>query len=179
LVGLLQPYLTDRSGALLDIGGGGSSDSTLFFEFVDHVTVVDVSDVGLQQAKERADAAGVSLVTVEADLEGFPDALPRGPYRYIGNANFLSKALIPTMINRLEPGGLLAMIVATLTNLERNKHPSARFLVAPDELPQLLFENQEGLELLHHSEEWRENGRHEAHCVIKRTGQVEEPASSI
>jgi hypothetical protein len=145
---------------------------------VDRVTVCDVSDVGLQQAKERAVAAGYELVTAEVDLEQSPETLPEGPFRYIGNANFLVKSLIPIMIQRLEPEGVLAMVIATTSNLERNAHPSARFCVAPNELPALLL-SHEGVELLHHSEDWRENGRHESHCVVKRIVDAPEPAASI
>ena len=121
----------------------------------------------LQQAKQRAAAAGYSLETAEADLEQSPSSLPEGPFTAIGNANFLVRPLVPVMIDRLAPGGVLGMVVATTTNLERNPHPSARFCVAPGELRQLLLAHG-GVELLHNSEAWRENGRHEAHCVVRR-----------
>ena len=81
-------------------------------------------------------------------------------------ANYLQRDLFPTMVDGLAPGGLLGVVIATTTNLERNEKPGRPFLLEPGELPGLAT----GLEILHHSEDWRVNDRHEAHLVARRTG---------
>ena len=160
LVELLEPWLPE-SGTLLDVAGGGSHDSLHFARLGLDVTVADVSDVGLIQARQRALAEDLTIDTVEVDLEEQP--LPSGPFDVITVANYLQRNLFPEMIERLEAGGILGVIIATERNLERNDRPGRPFLVSADEVASLVG----GMEVVHHSEEWRDNGRHEAHLVAR------------
>ena len=161
LVDLLEPWLPE-SGRLLDIAGGGSADSLAFARHGLDVTVADVSDVGLATARRRAEEAGLTISTVEVDLES--DPLPDGPWDVITVANYLQRDLFPTLLAALSPGGLLGVVIATNTNLERHDKPGMPFLLGPGELPTLVGP----AEILHHSEDWRRNGRHEAHLVARR-----------
>ncbi len=161
LLDLIQPWLPE-SGRLLDIAGGGSSTSLEFARRGFEVTVADVSDVGLIQARQRALAEELQISTVEVDLKTEP--LPAGPWDVITLANYLQRDLFESMAAALAPGGLLGVIIATKTNLERNERPGAPFSVDPDELPRLVPD----LEIIHHSAEWRPNKRHEAHLVARR-----------
>jgi 2-polyprenyl-3-methyl-5-hydroxy-6-metoxy-1,4-benzoquinol methylase len=161
LVDLLEPWLPS-SGRLLDIAGGGSAAALEFARRGLEVTVCDVSDVGLATARARADEHGLHLDTVELDLESAP--LPEGPWDVITLANYLQRDLFTATAERLAPGGLLGVVIATTANLERHDRPGRPFLLEPDELPELI----EGLDVVHHSEEWRANGRHEAHLVARR-----------
>jgi tellurite methyltransferase len=158
LVDLLAPWLPP-SGRLLDIAGGGSPASLSFARHGLEVTVCDISDVGLARARRHAEEAGLTLQTVLLDLEH--DPLPVGPWNVVTIANYLQRDLFPEIIERLAPGGLLGVVIATTTNLERHDKPGEGFLLAPGELPSLV----DGLEIVHHSESWRANGRHEAHLV--------------
>ena len=161
LVELVRPWLPD-SGTLLDVAGGGSDDSWHFAQLGLAVTVVDVSNIGLAQARQRGSADELVITTVEADLE--LDPLPSGPFNAVTVANYLQRDLFPVMVDRLTANGVLGVVIATESNLERHEHPRREFLLAPGELPSLVPE----LELLHHSEAWRSNGRHEAHVVARR-----------
>ncbi|MEZ5245474.1 MAG: class I SAM-dependent methyltransferase [Acidimicrobiales bacterium] len=160
LVDLLEPWLPP-SGRLLDIAGGGSADAVGFARRGLDVMVCDVSDVGLARARTRAEEQGVRLTTVEVDLESAP--LPDGPWDVITVANYLQRDLFAAMTERLTTGGLLGVVIATTTNLERHDKPGAAFLLRPGELPGLV----DRLEVVHHSEQWRANGRHEAHLVAR------------
>jgi 2-polyprenyl-3-methyl-5-hydroxy-6-metoxy-1,4-benzoquinol methylase len=160
LVDLLAPWLPS-SGRLLDIAGGGSTDALEFARRGLDVTVCDVSDVGLTQARARARDSGLHLDTVEVDLDAAP--LPSGPWDVITVANYLQRDLFPSMAEQLAPEGLLGVVIATTTNLERHDKPGRRFLVEPAELPELI----DDLTVVHHSEKWRTNGRHEAHLVAR------------
>ena len=161
LVDLVEPWLPE-TGSLLDVAGGGSHDSLLFARRGLDVTVADVSDVGLIQARQRCLAEDLSISTIEIDLETEP--LPAGPWDVITVANYLQRDLFAALIGRLSPGGVLAVIIATETNLERHERPGAPFLLAAGEIAGLV----DGLEVVHHSEEWRSNDRHEAHLVARR-----------
>ena len=161
VVELVTPWLPAR-GRALSVGGGGSTESVALAEAGLEVTVVDVSDVGLAMASEHADAAGHRIATVCADLD--TDAPPDGPWDVIVDANYLNRDLFPKLRAELRAdGGVLAVSIATVENLERNPKPSRQFLVEPDEILTLAGD----LEVVHHSEEWRENGRHEAHMVAR------------
>jgi len=147
------------SGRALDIAGGGSGDGLELARRGLEVTVVDVSDLGLAAATARAEAAGFELTTVVADLD--VDPLPPGPWDLVTVANFLDRDLLGRIGDHLAPHGLLAVTIATVTNLERHDRPGARFLLDRGELLDLVGE----LEIVHHSEDWRPNGRHEAHLL--------------
>ncbi len=164
LVDLLQPWLpADGTGRVLDVAGGGSADSLEFARLGFDVTVCDVSDVGLIQARQRALAEDLLIATVEVDLESEP--LPAGPWDVITVANYLQQDLFAAMVRGLAPGGLLAVVIATVTNLERHERPGRPFLLEEGEVVGLIGD---GVKILHHSEEWRDNDRHEAHLVATK-----------
>jgi tellurite methyltransferase len=160
LVELIAPWLPP-SGRLLDVAGGGSGASLLFARHGLDVTVCDISDVGLDRTRHQAEDAGLRIQTVLLDLE--IDPVPSGPWDVVTIANYLQRDLFPGLIDHLASGGVLGVVIATTTNLERHDKPGESFLVEPGELPTLV----DGLEIVHHSETWRANGRHEAHLVAR------------
>lgn len=166
LLDLIEPWLPE-GGRLLDIAGGGSNTSLDFARRGFDVTVADVSDVGLIQARQRALAEDLVISTVEVNLKAEP--LPAGPWDVITLANYLQRDLFASIAAALAPGGVFAVIVVTKTNLERNERPGAPFCVESDELSRLVPD----LEIVHHSAEWRPNNRHEAHLVARRSSPSE------
>lgn len=160
LLELIGDRLPTR-GRALDIGGGGAADSLELARAGLDVTVVDVSDIGLAAARAQAEAEGLTVHTVRADLD--TDPLPDGPWDLVAIGNFLDRDLLARVGEALSPTGLLAVVIATVTNLERHERPSRRFLVDTGELPTLIGD----LHVLEHSEAWRSNGRHEAHLLAR------------
>jgi SAM-dependent methyltransferase len=102
------------------------------------------------------------------DLEEAP--LPRGPYQLVLCLNFLWRPLFEEIPRVLVSGGLFVFAQPTRSNLQRNSHPSARFLLEDGELPRLV----RGLEVVSYTEGWTEEGRHEARLVATRS-----PASGV
>src|SRR5690606_18073867 len=71
-----------------------------------HVEGIDISAVGLAQARERAAGEGLDVGWIEADLDD-PDALPPGPYDLVLMVRYVNRSLLPHLLTRLAPGGIL------------------------------------------------------------------------
>lgn len=155
-------HLFPRSGRAIDVAGGSGQAAAILAARGFTVTVADVSDVALQLATERAERSRISLDTLQIDLATEP--FPAGPWDLITCFNYLDRALFGAMIDNLADGGLLAVSIATRSNLERHAHPSTRYLLDDGELPSLL----EGLTLVHHQEGWSIDGRHVAEAMARK-----------
>ena len=96
------------------------------------VDAMDISDVALARARERADAAGVAVNWIEADLER-PD-IARDAYDIVVIARFLDRPLIPRLIDALRPGGHIVYDHHYITPAEVAGPRSRRFRARPNEL---------------------------------------------
>ncbi|WP_257463351.1 class I SAM-dependent methyltransferase [Archangium lipolyticum] len=168
--GMLEPSgflrsLADRlpsKGRALDVAGGSGHDALWLARHGLEVTLVDVSDVALERAAKAARESGVPLRVRRLDLEEEP--LPSGPFDVVLCLNFLLRPLFAGFAKVLAPGGLLVFAQPTRSNLQRNAHPSARFLLEDGELPRLI----QDLEVVSYTEGWTGEGRHEARLVARR-----------
>ncbi len=145
------------------MAGGASGDALTFARRGWDVTLVDVSVVALELVEAAARDEGLSVRTHRADLA--VDALPPGPFGVVVVAHYLQRDLFPRLVTLLADGGVLVAVVATETNLERHPRPGRPFVCAPGELVSLVGD----LSIEHHSERWRDNGRHEAWLVARRS----------
>ena len=161
LITALAPHLP-KTGRALDIAGGAGRHAIWLAQRGLQSTLVDVAQAGLEIAQQRADDAGVSLTTLQLDLE--EAAFPAGPWDLLLSSHYLQRSLFPLYPEQLSPGGILICLQPTLTNLERHPKPSARFLLRPNELPDLVPD----LEILHYREGWLEANRHEAILAARR-----------
>lgn len=155
-------HLLPQPGRALDIAGGTGRNSLWLAGRGWEVTVVDVSDVALKLASDRAGELNLLLTTKVADLS--TDPLPSGPWDIVMLFHYLDRDLIPKIGPVLNPGGVLVGALATITNLERNDRPPLPYLLEDGELPSLLGE----LELLEHEEGWLED-RHDARFVARHS----------
>ena len=131
--------LADRlpaSGRALDVAGGAGVDARWLARRGLRVTLVDIAEAALEQARAAAEAEGLAIETVAADLD--VDPLPAGPYEVITCFNFLDRRLFAQIPSRLSAGGVFVFSQPTRRNLERHAHPSARFLLEEGELPGLV-----------------------------------------
>lgn len=154
-----------RRGQALDVAGGAGRHAIWLAKRGLDVTLVDVSQAGLDLARSDAAAAGVSLDLVRADLE--TDPLPPGPFDVVLSFNFLRRDLFHAFPGVLAPGGLLVYSQPTRSNLLRHDKPPAGFLLEDGELPRLVS----GLEVVRCDEGWTDDGldgRHVARLVARR-----------
>ena len=145
--------------------------------------LVEVSDVALGLATDRATSVDIDLLTVQMDLEGMTvgavlDAVRSGRsdderLAVICCFHYLNRHLLASVIDELPPGSTFLASIATRTNLERHSKPSARFLLEPGELRDLVVpvgrsNHLPDLELIHHFEGWNADGFHEAEIIVRR-----------
>ena len=149
-----------RGARALDVAAGTGRIACWLARRGFEASALDVSPVGLEVCCERALGLGVQVETRACDLESEP--LPEGPFAVISCFHYLQRDLFPVFRERLTPGGVLLCELPTLRNLERSPHPSARFLIEPNELLSLV----EPLEIVHYREGWLD-GRSLA-CVLAR-----------
>jgi tellurite methyltransferase len=151
-----------RAGRALDLAGGPGQDACWLARHGLDVTLVDVSDVALAQARALALDTGVALTCLRLDLE--TEAPPPGPFDVVICLNYLWRPLFRGLPSLLAPGGWFVFAQPTRSNLLRHAHPSARFLLEDGELPSLL----PGLQLRSLTEGWTEDtGRHEARVLAQ------------
>ncbi|QRN95291.1 class I SAM-dependent methyltransferase [Archangium violaceum] len=150
------------TGRALDVAGGSGHDALWLARRGLEVTLVDVSDVALERAAEEARESRVALRVQRLDVEVEP--LPSGPFDVVLCLNFLFRPLFAGFAKVLAPGGLLVFAQPTRSNLQKNPHPSARFLLEDGELPRLI----QYLEVVSYTEAWTGEDRHEARLVARR-----------
>lgn len=139
--------LLPQKGRALDIAMG-SGRSTLYLASLGlRVTGIDVSAVGVEQCRQKAESLGLSVETVVADLAHY--TLPIEEYDLIVNFYYLQRDLAPGIVAALKPGGLLLFETYTVDQLQYGYGPkSPDFLLRPGELREMFA----GLELLHYYE---------------------------
>lgn len=158
--------LLPRRGRALDVAGGAGRHAVWLARRGLTTTLVDVSPVGLDLAREAARAGGVALDARAADLER--DGLPAGPWDVILDFHYLQRSLFPAFAQALAPGGLLVFVQPTRRNLERHPRPGAAHLLEEGELARLVADLP--LDVLRLDEGWTEEDRHEARLVARRRG---------
>lgn len=151
------------AGRALDVAGGDGRNALWLAERGLEVTICDVSPEGLKNAQTLAVARGLQLETQALDLTA--GDFPAGPFELILSFHYLQRELFPRFAEALAPGGLLLFCQPTRRNLERHRHPSARFLLNEGELAGLV---PESLEVISLEEAWLEEGRHEARLIARR-----------
>lgn len=164
-----SPWLEENAELLgepervLDVAGGAGRNALWLAQRGWAATIVDVSDVALATANDRAATIQVRLCTRLTDLS--IDALPdEGPWDLILLFHYLDRELLSHIASALRPDGLLIGALTTVTNLERNERPSLRHLIDDGELPALMG----SLSLIRYEEGWRDD-RHDARFVARRT----------
>lgn len=172
-LGTPSPFLTGLAGLLpptgrtLDVAGGSGRHALWLAARGLDVTLVDVSDVGLDLARAEARHRGISLRTSRRDLE--LEGLPSGSWDVAVCFHYLHRPLFVPLIAALAPGGLLICEIATVRNLERHERPPRPYLVEEGELARLAG----NLEIVIYEEDWVDDDRHCARLVGRRSAPLD------
>jgi tellurite methyltransferase len=137
LVSAYDEFLASRApGIALDAAGGVGRHAIWLAQRGWRVKLLDISKVGIQQAKENAKDAGTaaSISTEICDLNTMRD-LGQEQYGVVIVFFFLHRELFPVLFDAIKPGGIL--IYKTYTTEQKNfadgpSHPM--FLLEPNEL---------------------------------------------
>lgn len=155
-------HMLPRQGYALDIAAGSGRMAIWLAGRGLDVLAVDISQVGLEQARQGALSKGSHIETISADLE--VDPLPEGSFDVITCFNFRQRNLFPSIRERLKVGGCFLADAATVPNLERHSHPSLKYLAEPGELRL----DCAPLEILYYAEGWSDD-RSSARVVARRS----------
>jgi SAM-dependent methyltransferase len=132
-------------GAALDVACGAGRNALHLAAHGFAVTALDISAVGIERGRRTAASRGLHVDWLCADLDDDPDeALPAGPFDLIVWVRYIHRALMPHVIARLAPGGVLLCEQHLATTAEV-AGPSAAFRLAPGELAR----SAGGLAVLH------------------------------
>lgn len=145
-------------GRALDLAGGTGRHARWLARHGLDVTLADISRSALAEATRRASDEGLSLETLEIDLD---EGLPPGPWDVVLVSFFLVRSQLGGLVEQLAPEGRLVLVHPTIRNLERHEKPSAEWLLDPGELD----DGVPGLETAHHAEGWTPQDRHEVHYL--------------
>jgi tellurite methyltransferase len=132
----------------LDVACGTGRNAIHLAALGFEVDGVDISEIGLEQARARAAAAGVCVAWHRLDLD---DGLPArfDGYDLIAVIRFLHRPLLGSLPERLSPGGILVCEVHLETEQVVAGPPAGPFRAAPGELVRYA----RGL-VVRESEEW-------------------------
>ena len=97
--------LLTGTGRVLDIAMGEGRNSIYLAQLGFEVTGVDISDVGVNKAKDLAGAKNIKLHTIITDLDDYE--FERESFELVLCFNFLDRKLFPKIRKTLCPGGLV------------------------------------------------------------------------
>jgi tellurite methyltransferase len=137
LVSAYDEFLSGASpGKALDVAGGVGRHAIWLAQRGWQVGLVDISEVGIQQATENIKQSALTgaVVTEVCDLNGTQD-LGKEQYDLILVFFFLQRELFPALISALKPGGHLIYKTYTTEQKRFSGGPShPMFLLQPNEL---------------------------------------------
>ncbi|NNC90985.1 MAG: methyltransferase domain-containing protein [Acidimicrobiia bacterium] len=120
------------TGRALDLACGTGRHALRLAEAGQQVTAVDISAVAIETARAAAEARGLAVDWVVADLDTYP--LPAGAYQAITVIRYVNRGLWPRLVDALAPGGWLIVEHHMKTTLDVAGPQSPDFRVAPQEL---------------------------------------------
>ena len=132
------PFLRERIEALpvgkaLCIAAGSGRNAVFLAERGFAVTAVDISGRGLAWCRELANARGVEVTAVEADLLAWD--MGEGVYDLVTDFYYYEPSLFPAIIRALKPGGHFVFQTFSVDQALLPTGPSNRaFMVEQDQL---------------------------------------------
>jgi tellurite methyltransferase len=136
-----------HSGRALDLAGGAGRHAIWLAGQGWEVTLMDISDTGIEQARRNAGPLAPHLHIVVDDLTGFKASQTR--FDLVVVFFYLDRRIFPEILKAVRPGGLLLYKTYTLEQLKLPGGPKeSSHLLESGELLRLV----EGLHVLHYRE---------------------------
>ena len=170
LVQAFETYVASefpQGGTALDVAGGVGRHAIWLARRNWKVTLVDISEVGLEQARKNAGSLASRIDFVAADLQAFSRQAPsrrntissfsfgRAAYDLIFVFFYLERSLFPRIVRALKPGGLLIYKTYTVDQMKLPGGPSHPLhLLKHNELLQAF----PSLRVLYYRETFRDRG---------------------
>lgn len=141
-----------QAGHALDLAGGAGRHSIWLARQDWEVTLIDVSEIAVEQARQKAAPVSPHIHFVVDDLTRYKASQTQFDLAIV--FFFLDRNIFPEIIKSLRPGGCLIYKTHT-QNTQPDSRPNApadkinsSYLLHPGELPRLAS----GLDILHHRE---------------------------
>ena len=125
-------YLLPATGVALDLACGLGVNALLLAEKGLETHAVDISTIALNKLKHRAREKNLTIHCQQHDLDH--KALPENQYDIIIVSRFLNRALSKTIINALQPQGLLFYQTFTQAKITNAPPNNPEYLLAENEL---------------------------------------------
>ena len=155
-----------RGGSALDLAGGAGRHAIWLAKQGWEVTLIDISETGVEQARQNAGPLASHIHFVVDDLTHFKASQTQFEARFevVMAFFYLERAIFSEMVKAVRPGGLLVYKTLTVAQLELPGGPKdPAHLLEPGELLQLA----DGLSVLHYREEVAEKATAE---LVARKG---------
>jgi tellurite methyltransferase len=137
-----------RGGSALDLAGGAGRHAIWLATQGWEVTLMDISETGVEQARQKAGSLATHIHFVVDDLTHFKATQTR--FEMVLVFFYLERKILAEMVKALRPGGLLLYKTYTLARTKRPGGPkNPAHLLRPGELLQLA----DGLRVLYCEEQ--------------------------
>jgi SAM-dependent methyltransferase len=133
-------------GPALDVACGAGRHALALARRGRRVEAFDRDENRCRALAAVARSERLPVAVVCADLERFP--LPSRRYAVVVNTLYLDRALVPSLVRALRPGGVLVFETFTAAQLATGHPRNPAFVLAPGELLRLAA----GLEIIAHVE---------------------------
>jgi SAM-dependent methyltransferase len=166
-----RPFLEGQASSLaaggqaLDLAAGEGQNSVFLAGLGYQVTAVDISQVGLDKARTRAELAGLTLDIHRVDLKIQPEFIKADAWDLIICFRYLQRDLSGWIEAGLKQGGRAILELPNTRTAERRNRPSRRRLIKEKELLTWF----PGLTVEHFEEDW-EDDIHLSRIVVKKPG---------
>jgi tellurite methyltransferase len=140
--------LYPNPGRALDFAGGAGRNGIWLAKKNWNVTLIDISDAGVERARSNAGSLASQMYFVVDDLTHFK--APQTQFDVVLNFFYLDREIFPEMLRAVREGGLLVYKTYTSAQKKLSGGPVNRaYWLKPGELLQMA----DGLQVLHYREE--------------------------
>jgi tellurite methyltransferase len=153
--------LFPNAGSALDLAGGSGRHAIWLAKQGWEITLIDISETGVDQARQQAGSLATHIHFVVEDLTHIKAAQTR--FDILFGFYYWERRVFPELLDAVRPGGLLIYKTYTTAQLKLPGGPkNEAYLLKPGELLELAT----GLSVLHYQEV--EDGRATAEIVARK-----------